>query len=108
MEVKKAIERYGYNEVSKTGIFGTKHISDSKFTQDLELRRKDDSPIFTAMYVYEVFYFFEEIVCLPMDHRGEEFTIHENDIRDGGKFEKFAGYSIKKLGQEFGVSIYLG
>ena len=83
-------------------------LKNSAYTHELELRRRDESPLFTAMYLHEVFNFFEEIVCRPMIHKGEEFTIHIKDIQAGGKFEKFAGYSIKRFVNEFDCLIYLG
>lgn len=78
------------------------------YTEELKFRIKDDSPLYTAMYIHEVFTYFEEIRCIPLLGRRPEFYIHKDDIKPNGKFEKFSNYSIKKFSKEFWCSVWLG
>lgn len=69
-----------------------------------------ETPICQAMYIHEVFDYnlFEEIRFAPLiGNKPEAFTIHKQDIDEGGKFHDFRNYSILKMGREFGCSVTL-
>lgn len=83
-------------------------IQNSAYTKRLRERRRNGNALFLGMYLHEVFHFFEEIICEPMFSSGERFVIHSDDIEEGGKFEDFALYSIRKFINDFQVTITLG
>jgi hypothetical protein len=79
-------------------------------TEQLKERRplNNEAPLYRFMYLHEVFIYFEEVRCEALCGSSEDFLIHAEDIKAGGKFEKFANYSLDKIGREFLVSTYLG
>ena len=83
-------------------------IHNSAYTKELKERRRNGNALFRGMYLHEVFHFFEEIICEPMFSTGERFVIHSSDIEEGGKFEDYALYSIRKFIDAFQVTITLG
>ncbi len=80
-------------------------------TDQLGFRRpptRSEAPLYRFFYLHEVFDYFEEVKCIALLSCQKDFTIHAEDIKPGGKFEKFANYSLDKIGLEFSVAIYLG
>lgn len=79
-------------------------------TELLKFRRPiyNNTPLYRYMYLNEVFNYFEIVKCEALLSSVEDFNICPDDIKRGGKFEKFAGYTLDKFGREFCVALYLG
>ena len=68
------------------------------------------TPIIYAICLHEIFEFnlFEEIQFTPVvANSPAAFTIHKQDIEEGGKFYDYRNYTLLKMKREFSCSVAL-